>query len=209
DPFALRRMALGLIQIILENGLRVRVRENFPSLDEGIATDLLAFFHDRLSVYLRDKGFRHDHIKAVLTPDADDFVLVVKKLEALKAFLGSDDGANLTAAYKRAGNILKAEAKKGDLPTGSVDEAALNAPEERALHTFLMGAQGALGPALEDEDFEAAMALLAKLRAPLDAFFEEVTVNAEDERLRTNRLLMLQDIISTCDRVAQFSELEG
>ena len=248
DPFALRRMALGVIQIILENGARVPVSKyivhvfglmagamagraaiaaaevtggDIPAsadeadIDEAFERDwakrgdLLSFFHDRLSVYLRDKGYAHDHIRAVLTPEADDFVLVVKKLDALKTLLGTEDGANLTAAYKRAGNILKAEAKKGDLPSGEVDEAALEAPEERALFTYLKGAQGALEPALEAEDFEAAMAALAQLRAPLDAFFEEVTVNADEPRLRENRLLLLSTIISTCDRVAQFSSLEG
>ncbi|RFB06435.1 glycine--tRNA ligase subunit beta [Parvularcula marina] len=174
-----------------------------------VGPDLLAFFHDRLSVYLRDQGYRHDHIRSVLTPDADDFVLVVKKLEALKSFLDSEDGANLTAAYKRAGNILKAEAKKGDLPQGEIDEAVLEAGEEKTLHARLAGARDALGPALAGEKYEAAMLALAGLRAPLDAFFEKVTVNADDPALRRNRLLLLGDFISTCGRVAQFSELEG
>ncbi|WP_370338213.1 glycine--tRNA ligase subunit beta [Parvularcula marina] len=209
DPFALRRMALGLIQIILENELRLSVGHILSKLDAESADDLLAFFHDRLSVYLRDQGYRHDHIRSVLTPDTDDFVLVVKKLEALKSFLDSEDGANLTAAYKRAGNILKAEAKKGDLPQGEIDEAVLEAGEEKTLHARLAGARDALGPALAGEKYEAAMLALAGLRAPLDAFFEKVTVNADDPALRRNRLLLLGDFISTCGRVAQFSELEG
>lgn len=209
DPFALRRMALGVIQIVLENNVRFGLKTHLAGLPDEARDDLLAFFHDRLTVYLRDQGYAYDHIRSVLTADADDFVLVVKKLKALKGFLGTEDGANLTAAYKRAGNILKAEAKKGELPTGEVDEAALDAPEERALYERLTGALGVIDPALEREDFEAAMAELAGLRAPLDAFFEQVTVNADEPRLRDNRLRLLDKLISTCDRVAQFSALEG
>lgn len=233
DPFALRRMALGVIQIVLARKVRLQPLSLFDLVSKGIVvegnkssadndvldavkveadkvwSDLLAFFHDRLSVYLKDQGFRHDYIKAVLAPDADDFVLIVKKLEALKIFMSTDDGENLTAAYKRAGNILKAEAKKGDLPTGTVDQPVLSAAEEKELFTQLCAVQSGLVDAVDQENFEGAMALLAKLRVPLDAFFEEVTVNADDPKLRANRLLLLNNIIETCDRVACFSELEG
>jgi glycyl-tRNA synthetase beta chain len=245
DPFALRRMALGVIQIILEGTLRIALRTEaaysselqtkwrkasrferaLDGYEELLASnrvtlpdpkrtisesnDLLTFFHDRLTVYLRDQGHRHDHVAAVLTPDADDLVLVVRKLEALEAFLATPDGENLTAAYKRAANILRAEAKKGDLPAGAPDPALFVQAEERALGDALEAARGAITKALSDEDFTGAMSTLANLRAPLDAFFDEVTVNAEDEGLRANRLRLLGEISAVCEHVADLGKLEG
>lgn len=176
--------------------------------------NLLAFFHDRLKVYLRDKDHRHDHIDAVLT-DAngnlqDDLVLIVAKLEALEAFLKTDDGENLAAAYKRAANILKAEEKKGALPDNlSVNAKALEQAEEKALFAALEAAEGKAQKSVGAEDFEAAMTALASLRAPLDSFFEAVTVNAEDAALRANRLALLQRLIAATATVADFSKLEG
>ncbi|MCI5043617.1 MAG: glycine--tRNA ligase subunit beta [Aquisalinus sp.] len=176
--------------------------------------DLLSFFHDRLKVYLKDKGHRHDHVDAVrIRPDGtleDDLVLIVKKLEALEAFLKAGEGENLLAAYKRAGNILKAEEKReGTSFEPAVDEALLKEPAEQSLHAAMVKAQDIFGPAIEQEDFSAAMAALAALREPLDTFFEDVTVNAEDEDLRRNRLALLASIKQTCEQVADFSRIEG
>lgn len=176
--------------------------------------DLVSFFHDRLKVYLRDKGHKHDTIDAVLT-DADgnlqdDLVLIVAKLEALEAFLKNDDGANLAAAYKRAANILKAEEKKDGAAAGvAVDEKLLKDSEEKALYSALKDAEAAAEKAVASEDFEAAMAALSKLRGPLDAFFEKVTVNADDKALRSNRLALLARLVAATAAVADFSKLEG
>lgn len=210
DPFALRRAALGVIQIVLTGGYRLRLLSAMPLLDEAARADLLSFFHDRLSVYLRDQGYRHDHIKAVLDPSQDDMVLIAARLKALAAFLGTDEGKNLISAYKRAGNILKAEAKKGDLPASlAVDPAQFAEPAERTLHEAMTDALAVADAAVEQEEFGQAMAALATLREPLDAFFEDVTVNTDDSALRNNRLALLNEIIATCDRVADFSQLEG
>ncbi|MBI1393658.1 MAG: glycine--tRNA ligase subunit beta [Alphaproteobacteria bacterium] len=205
DPFALRRAALGVIRIVLENGVRL------PLPDEG---DLLDFFHDRLKVYFRDKGRRHDHIDAVLHDadgnPVDDFVLIASKLDALEAFLKTAEGADLAAAYKRAGNILKAETKKGDAPSaGDVVDGALVEDAERALVAALGRAEPEVTAAMAAEDFTRAMAGLAALRAPLDAFFETVTVNADDPALRSNRLAILQRFVAATVRVADFSKLQG
>ena len=206
DPFALRRAALGVIVLYLKNN----VRRTLPGGD----TDLLSFFHDRLKVFLRDQGHRHDHIDAVLSDadgtQQDDLVLIVAKLEALETFLKIDDGANLVAAYKRAANILKAEEKKGALPSALVvDKKALAQPEEKSLLAALEGAEADARKAVADENFESAMTALSVLRAPLDAFFENVTVNADDDALRANRLALLQRFIAATATVANFSRLEG
>ena len=233
DPFALRRAALAVIRQVLEYQLKLNLEpvffECFAAFlltDDGIpqgislvewreekkrrhARDLLAFFHDRLTVYFRDQGYKHDHIAAVLEEDADDFVLVEKKLKALSAFLGTAEGENLTAAYKRAANILKAEAKKGDLPTGDVDPLRFAQDEERDLHAALETAENAAESAIKAEDFTAAMAPLADVRTNLDRFFENVTVNADDAALRENRLAQLLRLQSVVKRVADFDQLEG
>ena len=171
--------------------------------------ELLSFFHDRLSVYFRDQGFRHDHIAATLEEGADDFVLIEKKLKALAALLGTEEGANLTAAYKRASNILKAEEKKTGLPDGAVNAAAFDQDEEKALNAALDQAETEATKALETEDFDAAMRALAQVRAPLDAFFEGVTVNSDNQDLRINRLAQLLRFKSVVKRVADFDRLEG
>ncbi|PQA89145.1 glycine--tRNA ligase subunit beta [Hyphococcus luteus] len=180
-----------------------------------LAKDLLSFFYDRFKVYLRDKGHKHDQIDAVLT-DAegnlqDDLVLIVAKLEALADFLKTDDGANLAAAYKRAANILKAEEKKDKTPAdpNAVEKGALAEKEEKALFAALKDAEATAEKAVAGEDFEAAMSALAKLRKPLDAFFETVTVNAEDAKLRANRLSLLARLTAATATVADFSKLEG
>ncbi len=227
DPFALRRNALGAISIAQETSVRLKLRDVTAKqierlegkLPEGrtpflVSAELLDFVHDRLKVYLRDKGHRHDRIDAMLA-DAngrleDDLVLIVSKLMALDSFLKTDDGENLAAAYKRAANILKAEEKKKALPDNlSVVETSLKAPEEKALFKALEIAESDAGKAVGAEDFGGAMAALAQLRAPLDQFFEHVTVNAEDDQLRANRLALLQRLIDATATTADFSRLEG
>lgn len=206
DPFALRRAALGVITILLDSNVRLPVK------NEG--GDLLTFFHDRLKVHLRDKGHKHDQIDAVLS-DADgnpqdDLVLNVAKLEALAAFLKTDDGANLAAAYKRAANILKAEERKDkSAASDKIDEKLLKDVEEKALFAALTDAETKAEKAVAAEDFAAAMSALAKLRAPLDAFFEKVTVNADDKNVRANRLALLARLRGATAKVADFSKLEG
>ena len=207
DPFALRRAALGVIRLTLENNVRRKLPAD--------VFDLINFFHDRLKVYLRDKGHRHDQIDAVLldvdgTPQ-DDLVLIVEKLKALKAFLKTDDGENLAAAFKRAANILKAEQKKDKAPAdpANVDEKLLEEATEKKLFEAIDSAEAAAGEALPKEDFAKAMKALAGLRAPLDAFFDNVTVNADDGALRANRLSLLARVTRATNSVADFSKLEG
>ncbi len=202
DPFALRRAALGLIRIILEN--RVRLKLN-------LSENLLSFLADRLKVALKEKGTRHDLIDAVFSlGNEDDLVRLVARVEALQAFLKTDDGANLLAGYKRAANILKVEEKRdGHTWPGMVDEARLVEPAEKSLHTALAGAIDAIGPMVDAEDFEGAMREMAALRVPVDAFFDAVKVNADDPALRENRLNLLAKLRETLQRVADFSRIEG
>ncbi|MGE0409843.1 MAG: glycine--tRNA ligase subunit beta [Amphiplicatus sp.] len=209
DPFALRRAALGVIEIVLA----VAARLHLPP-------DLLPFFHDRLKVYLRDSpskhgGHRHDHIDAVLmkadgSPE-DDLVLIVRKLEALDAFLKTDDGENLAAAFKRAANILKAEEKndKKAADPDAVNPAHFREDEEKALYRALEQTARAAREAVAEEKFEAAMAALAGLRAPIDAFFDKVTVNDKDAKSRINRLALLARFRAATAAVADLSRLEG
>lgn len=183
-----------------------------PSPD--VSADLLAFFHDRLKVYLKEKGHRYDAIDALLTKGdgslEDDLVLIVMKLKALEAFLESDDGANLAASFKRAANILKAEEKKGKLPHGSaLDEKLLQQAEEKALFAALKSAEEKAAKAVAAEKFADAMSALASMRASVDAFFDKVTVNADDAKLRANRLALLQRFIAATANVADLSKLEG
>ncbi|WP_421698829.1 glycine--tRNA ligase subunit beta [Ancylobacter sp.] len=297
DPYALRRAALGVVRIILENGLRiglqdalwetrniqlqkaadarsaelesefltqhelarehlreldaldeqasngmsflefiftVKSRDQLPVVEKDkldryintlmdrwwhvenqaswlLAKDALAFFADRLKVHLREAGARHDLVDAVFAlPGQDDLLLVVKRVEALGRFLATEDGKNLLAGTKRAANILRIEEKKdGVAYEGGVDVVLLHEPEERALSQAI----AALGPQIEQalarEDFEAAMALIAQLRAPVDAFFEKVTVNADDPALRVNRLRLLADIRAATRSIADFERIEG
>ncbi len=202
DPFALRRAALGVIRIILENKLR------FPL---NVADELLTFFADRLKVALKEKGTRHDLVDAVFSlGHEDDLVRLVAQVEALQSFLKSDDGANLLAGYKRAANILKMEEKK-DAKTyiSEVSETLLSEPAEKALFAALAKARAAITPALEKEDFAAAMQQMAALRVPVDAFFDAVKVNADDKQVRENRLNLLASLRATLHQVADFSRIEG
>ena len=202
DPFALRRAALGVIRIILENKVRIGLNQR---------SDLLAFFADRLKVALRDKGIRHDLIDAVFSlGNEDDLVRLVARVEALQSFLKSDDGKNLLAGYKRAANILKVEEKKdGKTYISEVDVKLLAEPAEKALHGALATAIAAIGPALDKEDFAAAMRQMAALRGPVDAFFDGVKVNADDAAVRANRLSLLAGLRAALHWVADFSKIEG
>lgn len=204
DPFALRRAALGIIRIVLENGLRLPLRRF------GIEGDLLDFFADRLKVHLRDRGLRHDLVAAVFAKGDDDLLRVVRRSEAVQALVQGADGANLLAAYRRAANILRIEEKKdGRTYAAGVDAALLADPVERDLHDRLNGVAVAAQQALAKEAFADAAAALAVLRAPLDAFFETVTVNAADARVRGNRLNLLSRIRAELDAIADFSQIEG
>jgi glycyl-tRNA synthetase beta chain len=172
--------------------------------------DLLAFFADRLKVLLRDQGRRHDLVDAVFALGDDDLVRIVARVEALSAFLATEDGANLLAGYKRAVNILRAEAKKtGESFEGDPAPAAFTAEEERALHAAAERAAPEVDAALQTEDFESAMRSLAALRAPVDAFFDRVLVNDPDPAVRLNRLRLLVRIRDLMNRVADFSQVGG
>ncbi len=265
DPFALRRAALGITNLILQNKVRIELvpvmnthfaegianiwgrrlaedvsaattileaitgrpvenSSNEPGILEraeviGKALEragpaLMRFIHDRLAIMLREKGHRFDHVRAVIEAEGeafdDDLVLIAQKLEVLEAFLDTDDGANLAAGYKRAANILKAEEKKGALPEAAdLRETALAAPEEKALYASLLSAETAAMAAVQAEDFASAMRALASLRPVVDAFFDKVTVNADDSALRTNRLALLRRFIGATRTVADLSKLEG
>ncbi len=220
DPYALRRAALGVIRILIENGVRLPLLPTFakalaalPKAADTTASDLLAFFADRLKVQLRDSGARHDLVDAVFalgTAEApqDDLVLVVKRVEALGAFLGTDDGKSLLAGFKRAANILDKEEKKdGRAYTGAIDASLLAEPAEKALAQAVAVAETAAAKAVVAEDFAAAMSALAALRGPVDAFFDGILVNAEDAAVRENRLKLLSAIRAACATVADFGRI--
>ncbi len=280
DPYALRRAALGVIRLVLENGVRAPLatltdsaldalligfnqRASVLSLEAGemhavanlVAVDattsealwvmepggvyggayddqglkeiaknrlvelaaasatsssIVAFFADRLTVLLRDQGQRHDLVAAVFALGDDDLVRIVRRVEALAAFLATDDGANLLAGYKRASNILKAEEKKGPLPEGTVATGLANQPaEETALAFAAAAAATAVDAALETEDFAAAMTALAALRGPVDAFFTGVMVNSDVAEERENRLKLLGQVRAVMGRVADFGQIAG
>ena len=269
DPYALRRAALGVIRLVLENGVRVGLRgvlknpmvslsgkvrmdEKFQEVEKahtglkdlgqeevasfvlssftadvmnetdekklGIAAaissnlqNLLAFFHDRLKVYLKDKGISHDVIDACLAmPGNDDLTLLVKRAEALQGFLKTDDGENLLQGYKRAANILRAEEKKDGVSyEGAPDVKYAEEAVERALFAALAAAVPQIEAALGQEDIAAAMVALAGLRAPIDGFFDGVQVNADNPIVRRNRLCLLNEIREVMHRVAVFSEISG
>ena len=284
DPFALRRAALGVVRIILENDVRLDL-ENVLSIihsnllsfyesikalkwkstsgsyrlsqNEGLAgkepaesdpywyvdidqlkhrseefdasailntqfsneshfrvfewtvisENLVTFISDRLKVYLRDKGVRHDLIDAALTEGQDDFVAIVNRVTALQSFLGTPEGENLLAGYKRAANILKAEAKKGDLPTGDID--TLSQKEALALQQALSKAKPAIEAALAEESYSTAMTALSQLRAPIDAFFDNVMVVSEVKEDRENNLRLLGLIRDTARQIADFDAIQG
>jgi glycyl-tRNA synthetase beta chain len=221
DPFALRRAALATIRLILENGLKLPLGQllavahagyqgvTLAPVDEVVA-QLLAFFADRLKVYLRDRGVRHDMIAAVFALGVeDDLALLMDRAQALQQLLSGEDGVNLLAAYRRAANIVRIEEKKDGPHSGAVDVALLEQPEELALSQALDAAAGLATPALARGDFALAMGALAALRVPVDAFFDAVTVNAEKVELRHNRLRLLSKIRTTLHAVADFSLIEG
>src|SRR5690606_37136225 len=160
-------------------------------------------------VYLRDKGARHDLIDAVISPDADDLLLVVSRVAALGIFLDTEDGQNLLAGAKRAANILAAEEKKGTVGAANVDPALLRQDEERVLLEAVTKAEHEAGAAISRQDFSAAMQALASLRRPVDAFFEAVLVNDEDEAVRANRLALLGRIRGATSKMADFSKISG
>ncbi|WP_375589125.1 glycine--tRNA ligase subunit beta [Hoeflea alexandrii] len=293
DPYALRRAALGVIRILVENGIRVELRElcweannsllqkeaketeklvfdetaagygnarkylsdmevvdeqdfvhlfdlleneeKFEKLEapseEAIqkivnaimdrwwhvenqacwanAFDLLSFFHDRLKVYLRDQGARHDLIDAVITPASDDLLDITRRVEALGAFLDTEDGKNLLAGTKRAANILAAEEKKGTAIAESVEPSLFELDEEKNLFTAVTQSVSLATQAIGNEDYSAAMSALATLREPVDSFFEAVLVNAEVENVRANRLALLAMIRHATSAVADFSKIAG
>lgn len=220
DPFALRRAALGVIRLLLENDVRARlldvIAKALSRLEKlagfnpaDVKADLLHFFHDRLKVYLKDEGARHDAIDAVLTPDADNFLLVARRLEALIVFINTEDGKNLLAGTKRAANILAAEEKKGTAVAGSINAELFREAEEGALYDAVKRASAEAAIAIDKEDFSGAMLALAQLRGPVDAFFEKVLVNDEDAAVRANRLALLEQIRAATSKVADFSKIAG
>ncbi len=271
DPYALRRAALGILRLLIENDQRLpltpllQVKFSFwplmeyakridadPALIEKLvasvgltelskdiwtrhlgrhgwdefhaawqaarwfgasrAQDLLAFFADRLKVYLRDKGARHDLIDAVFAlPGQDDLLMAVRRVEALGRLLDTDDGKNLLAGYRRAANIVRAEEKKDGAGAfaGAHDPRALALPEEIALADTLAGAGAEARERVAREDFEGAMRALASLRAPVDAFFVSVTVNVDTPELRLNRLRLLGELREAVHTVADFSKIAG
>ena len=203
DPYALRRSALGVIRIILDKNLRLPLT--------FCGDDLIAFFADRLKVHLKEQGKRHDLIDAVFAlGNQNDLLMVTKRVEALSNFLETEDGRNLLAGVKRASNILRIEEKKdGKSFDGDVNISQLIKGEEKALHTAITQALGQVRRALREEDFAGAMTALAKLRVPVDAFFEGVTVNDKDATFRENRLRLLNHIRAATAEVADFSRIEG
>ncbi|OIQ32149.1 MAG: glycine--tRNA ligase subunit beta [Roseobacter sp. MedPE-SWchi] len=266
DPFALRRAALGVIRLVLENDVRfsldrffdghlVRiegaldaslpsaeiasllaeiaehgvfgaafrtVKESLGDLAEGsfldletrvpdLSVDLLSFFHDRLKVFLRDQGIRHDVIDACIAMDGnDDLTLLVKRARALEDFLKSEDGTNLLQGFKRANNILtQAEAKDGVEYSYGADVKFAEDESEKELFAALAASEGAISSAIEAEDFAAAMGGMAALRAPVDAFFEAVQVNSDKDVVRRNRLNLLSQIRKVCGQVADLTRIEA
>ena len=215
DPYALRRAALGVIRIVLDNALRLKLLKIVAadSKNPAIANDLLSFFADRLKVQLREQGARHDLVDAVLAQHgegSDDLLLIVRRVEALGKFLSSDDGKSLLAGVKRASNILRIEEKKdGTTYHGKPDSHLYLQPEERALAAAIHAVKEAAARAVAREDYEGAMAAIAKLRSDVDAFFEKVTVNVEMADRRENRLKLLNEIREATRAVADFSKIEG
>ncbi|PBC01996.1 glycine--tRNA ligase subunit beta [Mesorhizobium sp. WSM3860] len=215
DPFALRRAALGVVRILIENRIRLGLTsvfaKAFASFAGGAAqiSDLLGFFHDRLKVYLRDQGARYDLIDAVITPQSDDLLQIVRRVEALGSFLDTEDGKNLLAGTKRAANILAAEEKKKTLVAETVEPALFREDAEKSLFVAVNQAEKEAGQAIQNEDFSAAMLSLSVLREPVDSFFEGVLVNDEDQAVRANRLALLARIRAATDQVADFSKIVG
>jgi glycyl-tRNA synthetase beta chain len=226
DPYALRRAALGVIRLIVENTLRLQILNVARSAIAGLLEtgtrqavidtnklplDLLAFFADRLKVQLRDQGARHDLVDAVFSLGGqDDLLLVVRRVEALGKFLDTDDGKNLLAGTKRASNILSIEEKK-DKRTfdGAPDAGLLQLAEEKALAKAIDQVKNEAAVAVQKEDFATAMSAMAKLRPAVDAFFDKVKVNDDEPKVRENRLKLLNEIRAATRAVADFSKIEG
>jgi len=238
DPYQLRRAALGVIRILLENDLRLALIDVFGKAEQllpksgaieapvpgswgGVAAtdstvwqrniDLLSFFADRLKVHLREQGARHDLIDAVFSlPGQDDLALIVRRVEALGELLGTEDGKNLLAGVKRAANILAIEEKKDKRSyEGEPEIALLQHKEELALAAAIAAVKQDTVAAINVENFKGAMRALAELRPPIDAFFEQVTVNVSDPKLRENRLKLLSEIRAATLKVADFSKIAG
>ena len=222
DPFALRRAALGVIRLVLENGLDLpliaillKAGKTMPwaqgMKEEDAVADLLSFIHDRLKVYLRDQGIRHDVIDACIAMDGnDDLTLLVKRAQALNAVIQTEEGENLVQGFKRANNILsQAEENDGVAYSFGADRKFASDPSEVALFDALEQAEAAIKPAIEKQDFPAAMAAMSTLRAPIDAFFEAVKINDDNAMIRRNRLNLLSQIRSTCARAADLTRIEG
>lgn len=236
DPYALRRAALGVIRILTENKISLPLAGAFATarighraaapipfddaarfdaaairtFDRKFLDDLLAFFHERLTVSLREAGARHDLVSAVISPDSDDMLEIVRRVEALAAFLGSDDGRNLLAGYRRAVNILRDEEKKEGISfKGDVESGLLAEPQEQSLATATTMAHESVAAAIAENDFVRALTELAALRVPVDAFFEKVLVNAPDTAVRVNRLNLLARLRDCMHEVADFSKVEG
>jgi glycyl-tRNA synthetase beta chain len=227
DPYGLRRAALGVISLVLDNGIRLRLNPLFESairhglqvagsrtgtLDPRlIAPDLLAFFADRLKVRLREQGARHDLVDAVFALEGqDDLALIVRRVEALGQFLDTEDGRNLLAGYKRATNIIRIEERKDARDyVGKPDPQFYRLPEERELARAIEAATAEAEAAVAGEEFAAAMRAMAKLRPHVDAFFDKVTVNVDEPPLRENRLRLLNEIRAATHAVADFSRIEG
>jgi glycyl-tRNA synthetase beta chain len=204
DPYALRRAALGVIRIILENHLRCNLNAYLTE-----TPDLLSFFHDRLKVYLKDKGARHDLIDAVLTDQSGDLVALTNKLVALTDLLESEVGENLFAGYRRAANILAAEEKKGATILSEINPDIFEGEAEVQLFKAMTSVKDISAKALESENYGAAMTALGSLRAPIDTFFDDVMVNVENEAVRANRLALLAQIRKNISDVADFSKISG
>ena len=226
DPYALRRAALGIIRLVLDNKIRLPLIETTKSAAAGLVkgstrdaaanrqqlpVDLLGFFADRLKVQLREQGARHDLVDAVFALEGqDDLLLIVRRVGALGQFLDNEDGRNLLAGYKRATNIIRIEEKKDNRHyTGAPQAKLYRQPEEKALAGAIEMAETEAGRAVKKEDFVAAMRAMATLRPAVDAFFEKVTVNVDDKALRENRLKLLNQIREATRAVADFSKIEG
>lgn len=244
DPFALRRAALGVIRLVLDNSIRFRAARSLkliesarrkldlPSstgdfhaallaaqINENIEEpdasdwpiDLKGFLHDRLKVYLRDQGIRHDIIDACIAMEGnDDLTLLVKRARALSDVLKTEDGENLIQGFKRANNILtQAQEADGVEYSYGADAKFAETDEEHALFSALDQAEAKIAPAMEQQDFATAMAALADLRAPIDAFFEAVKINADNATVRRNRLNLLSRITTLCTSVADLTRIEG